>query len=425
MACKLRSRWSLIAALFLETALPAAARDYIIAAPDTASLGAEVDWRSITAALNSGQLAGGDRLLLEAGDYGALQITGQTFDPPLTIASVPGGRAHLDRIQVKNSSGITVSDLNVWPLTARQKGVAVQTDARSSQIRFERLDIRSGPEALNYLDWTAEDWLTTWRFGGVQLKGPDMALIDSSLTGVSNAISSSGARGQVIGNEVHGFSKDGMRGFGTGTLFQGNTVRDCVKVDGNHDDGFQSWAAHGDAPSEITAITLDGNTIIEWTGPPGHPLRCRLQGISLFNGPYRDWVIQNNLVVIRSPHGITIFDGINMRVLNNTVVNIDGNSNKAPWIMQKRKKTTGQAPNIFANNLATALKLGKNARNNRNLAVRNTYMDFENPAEFDFRPRAGGRLIDTADPAFAPSHDLTGTARSVGAGPDMGAYERR
>lgn len=425
LAQRLRKNVALLAAALGLSALGVSAPVLWAADYDVSPKGG--DFTSVAQALQSGRLTGGDRLLLAPGNHGALTVQAGDFDPALIIGSAdPQNPAHVDLLRVETGSGIVLQDLQVWPLT-RQRGqpTLVLGLREATNIRFERLDIRGGPQAQAYYDWTLEDWTKIWRLKGVYLGGADTVLADSTITAVSTGIGVGGARAQVINNEVRGFSRDGLRGFGEGVVFRGNTVRDCIRVDGNHDDGFQSWTARGGAPDEIVNITLDGNRILEWTGAPDHPLRCHLQGISMFNGPYRDMVVQNNLVVIRAAHGITLKDGINSRIVNNTVIQIDGVKRDRPWIMEKREKVSSDAPaNLIANNLVTSLKLAwRRGPAARNSVVPYPYRVFVDPETFDFRLKHDSGLRGSGDPSVAPDHDIDGTPRPSGAGIDPGAFQ--
>ena len=428
----------LLALLNLIAAQAAQTADYYVAAGGTDSAtalsagngSAAAPWPSVGAAFASGQLAGGDRLLLEPGEHGNLTIRGATFEPPLTITPATGGRVHVNKIWIHESSGLIIERLAVWPLAPlnvegkKPGNPLVHATASSSRITFRGLDVRGAPDAdTRYLDWSKDDWLHVWRAAGVMLAGPDQTLQNSVLTGISNGITAAGPRARVLDNEVRGFSKDGLRGLGSGSVFRGNVVRDCVKVDGNHDDGFQSWVSlpgKGDR-KVVSDVSVIGNVILEWTGPANHPLRGQLQGISLFNGPYRNWIISNNLIAVSAYHGIALYGTSNFEVVHNTVVQIDGKPGKSPWIMTKN--TTGDASgNLIANNAAMNIKLDPKTANARdNLVIRFPIPMFVNVATHDYRPVPGSALVGAADPSLGEKQDLIGTQRP--ARPAIGALE--
>ncbi|MEZ4907257.1 MAG: hypothetical protein R2771_06390 [Saprospiraceae bacterium] len=45
-----------------------------------------------------------------------------------------------------------------------------------------------------------------------------------------------------------------------------------------------------------------------------------MQGLVDFDGFAENWVIENNLVVIHHPHGISLYGATNCKIINNTVV---------------------------------------------------------------------------------------------------------
>ena len=424
----LRAAGLLALALLAATAAPAA--DFHVAARGGGEGrgSADAPWPDLATALASGRLSGGDRLLLGPGDYGPLVIKGQRFAPPLTIAAAPGGRAHVDRLTIRDSRGLVIQGLGVWP--SAPLGVAdlrpgptlVETDAASSGIVLAGLDIRGGPDAPDtYFDWTLENWQQDWRAQGVFLGGSDQTLRDSVLSGVSNAIVAKGDRAQVLDNRIQGFSRDALRGFGTGSVFRGNHVQDCFAADKSHRDAFQSWTGAGSGDrTAIDQITITDNTIIEWAGPQGHPLRCRLQGIALFRGPYRNWIISNNLIAIGAFHGIALYGGKNSEVVHNTVVQIDGQPGKSPWIMVKDTGDTNG--NLIANNAAMQFKIPRGTASERgNLTIRAPLQEFVDVPGRDYRPRSGSALVGAADGTTGAQLDLAGRVRP--SRPAAGAYE--
>jgi hypothetical protein len=58
---------------------------------------------------------------------------------------------------------------------------------------------------------------------------------------VNFGISSSGDSCLIEYNTIENFAGDGFRGLGNYNIFQYNIVKNSYDVNGNHDDGFQSW----------------------------------------------------------------------------------------------------------------------------------------------------------------------------------------
>ncbi|WP_167766886.1 right-handed parallel beta-helix repeat-containing protein [Jannaschia formosa] len=367
----------------------------------------------------------GDRLILLPGEYGPIDLARRTFQGrPLTIVPETPGTVHATRLSLDKVSNVVIRGLQLWRLERGDHVRLVDTYPGSASVRFERLDLRGGPDAHDYMNWTRADWADGgWRASGITLRGDDNALIASELTGVAFGVTTWGARAEIRGNVIRGFSADAMRGLGEDNVFIGNRAIDAVRIDGNHDDGFQSWAtAPGpDGRPWQNGLRVEDNVIVEWTGRPDHPLRGKLQGIGLFDGMYRDLVIRNNLVIVSQYHGIAVYGAQNAVVANNTVLGPGGGPADRPWItVRAHKDGTDPGGNNVANNVATTYKGVPDAQR-RNVVAQYPARLFRDILAGDFRPKPGSGLIDTADPDFAPSHDITGIAR--GSTPDFGAFE--
>jgi hypothetical protein len=173
-------------------------------------------------------------------------------------------------------------------------------------------------------------------------------------------------------------------------------------------------------------MTVENNTFIEWNSPVVNPLRCALQGIGFFDGPYQDLIIRNNVISTAQYHGISVYGGINVKILNNTVVNNNGIEGSTPWIGVWNNKDGTPPQNVLvANNLA--MSVGGDATSGVTFVNNSTLMGlstvFQNIATFDYRPTSASGFIDTGDVGDAPPTDIVGAARPYGAGPDRGAYE--
>ncbi len=177
---------------------------------------------------------------------------------------------------------------------------------------------------------------------------------------------------------------------------------------------------------------MRGNVIVQTTNP-NRPLNGHLQGIGLFDGMFEDWLVENNVVVTNSFHGITFLGAINSRVINNTVIDINGNDNRM-WIqMAAHKNGTASTGNLVRNNLVTRLNTSAAAAsidNNRTIGAADHAAYFV-AFPHDMRLRPDSPAIDAGTNNGAPAFDADGLPRPVdGTGDgmaitDLGAYEFR
>jgi hypothetical protein len=421
---------TLILGLFVLSYSPALSEAYYVA-PLGAVTSATPDgteklpFASIDTALKSGKVKGGDTLLLKDGAYGPVVIKASAvFDVPVEITSQNGKAAHFDSILLAGTTrNLILRNLSIWPRDpAAGAAYLVRAYDTTSDITLDGLDIRSEVGAGDYMKWDAAKWGAR-KFSGIMLQGRRSLVIGSRLTGIYHGIMV-GDDSQIIDNIVDGFDGDGLRAFSRSAV-RGNRVVNCVKTDGNHDDGFQSFSRSG---VYVTDLVLDSNVIIEWTGGADHPLRCTLQGIGLFDGPYDNLTIVNNLVSTTHYHGISVYGGRGAKIINNTVVNALGLVGKYPYIaVHPRKDGTPPTDILLVNNIAMSIQGVASAANNvvfrNNSVIGIPSLVFESPAAFDYRPKASSGFVDTGDATVAPTIDLLGQKRPSGPLPDRGVYE--
>jgi hypothetical protein len=398
---------------------------YYVAPPDTKLNGVpngseSLPFLSLGSAFSSGRVKGGDTLLLKDGAYGSVTIKANAaFDAPVEIVSQNGKSAHFDNILLAgNTRNLTLRNLSVWPRDPANGSLhLIRAYNSTSHITVDGLDIRSDEGAADYMNWTAERW-NARKFSGILLEGPNGRVTSSKLTGIYHGIMV-GDYSQIMGNSVSGFNGDGMRA-GSNSLVMSNRVVDCVKTDGNHDDGFQALYALN--------LVLDSNTIIEWTGDYGNALRCSLQGVGYFSGEYQNIVIQNNLVVVSAYHGISVYGANGVRILNNTVAHAGGHTVTHPYIfVSPSKEGVPSTDALVANNVAMSIRgtesLTDRVHFRNNSVIGKPSVVFENPFAYDYRPKATSGFIDSGDINDAPAKDLLGNPRPSGASPDRGAIE--
>jgi hypothetical protein len=407
---------------------PAVTETYYVAPPGTAATvaadGSEArPFVGLLAAFGSGKIKGGDTLLLKDGVYGAIDLkTNVTFDKPVVIQSQTGKNAHFDWIQLAGEARfITLKNLRVWPRDPEKgRNYLVRAYTTTSDITVDGLVIRGEQNAARFMEWDAAKW-NARKYSGILLQGNRSTVVRNRLTGVHFGISI--ASGQVVNNLVNGYSGDGLRAF-SDAVVKRNRVLNCVQVDDNHADGFQSFS--GGEP--VKNLTIESNVIIEWTGDAKHPLRCSLQGIGLFDGFYDNVKIFNNLIAVSAYHGIAVYGARGGLIANNTVVNARGLTSQEPWIgVFNLKSGTPSTDVVVANNAAMRYMGGASLANRvqfrSNSVIGTPSLVFENPAAFDYRPRANSNLLNSADKAVAPPRDMLNQPRPSGSGPDRGSYE--
>ena len=331
--------------LLVAFAGPVVAADFVVEARDGA----------VERLLLSGVVSGGDRVLLASGSHGQVRIVGQAFDPAVTVMSVPGGGAILDSLTIHESRGLVVTDLTVFPRPSRSPERSLVDVDHSRDVVLERLLVTS---ATHVEGWDARDWVTR-AFPGVRLRGRDLTLRDSVIRVVGHGDEARVGRGRVEGNLIEQFRGDGIRALGDQSVYSGNTIQGCVKVDGNHDDGIQSWSVGPDGtPGQgaVRDVLIEGNVIRG--GRPDGPLGCNLQGIGLFDGMFVDWIIRNNVIKVDHWHGITVMGARNVLIENNIVVDEAPDGLGPPWITITAHKDGRRASGSLISGNTTQPRVG-------------------------------------------------------------------
>ena len=392
-------------------------------------------WRSLNQALDDDSLEPGDTILLRSGDYGGLWINDRRNEAIITVAADKDHVPRFTNIRITASSNWHLRGLSVSPAFAPSsvRGTMIKIDSNTDAITIEDSIVMSAPDSSS---WTADDW-NAKASHGIRAEGTRITLRGNRLKNVNYGITMLGSHSLVENNLIENFSGDGMRGLGNHTTFRSNTVKNCYKVNDNHDDGFQSWSVGADgkpATGEVVGVVLSGNRIINYEDP-NQPFRCKLQGIGMFGGTYVDWVIENNVVIVDNWHGITVMGARNVRVVNNTVIDPNKTKPGPPWItITAHRNGTPPQNSFLINNIAPSFnargfnkgrfrtsRKGVTSRNNIRVFGPGVY--FQDPEHGDLRLKPGSRPVDAGTPEMAPATDIEGNPRPRGKAVDVGAYE--
>ncbi|MDX9719337.1 MAG: right-handed parallel beta-helix repeat-containing protein [Myxococcota bacterium] len=443
--------------LFSVASGPLRAADFYIdpVAGDDAGDGSSVHpWRSLQAVLDAGKVqtrdwpslpyaegaelvdknvgapvGPGDTIWLRDGYHGRLELQSHYNAAPITIRAEHLGQARFASILVRSSENWVVRGLSVSAEYdaefERQTLINVESHNWRGPVRNVVVEGCALSTVSDSAPWSAADW-DTRACNGISVSGDDVTVRENVLRNVNFGISVSGKRALVLGNTVENFSGDGLRGLGDDGVFESNLIRNCYDVNENHDDGFQSWSVGEDGVGSgvVRGIVLRGNTIINYSDPQ-QPLRGTLQGIGCFDGFFEDWVIENNVIVVDHWHGITLMGARNVRVFNNTVLDLNEERPGPPWIRISAHKDGRPAENcIVRNNLTTALSLdAEGVSEDHNLIIDDPAAFFVDHLSHDLHLLAGSPAVDAGSADGAPATDHDGLPRALGTAVDVGAFE--
>jgi hypothetical protein len=388
-------------------------------------------YKSMSALLSSGLVSGGDRIFLMDGYHGPITFRGMKFSSPVTVAPMPGQVAQADSILIDSSSNIVFRDLKVWPaISVPNNGGIIRTYPNSSDITFDRLDVRADATSPSYITWTKTQWLSNRRIAFLA-EGARITVTNSRVTGVQYGIMAMGKSALVEKNIVDGFSGDGLRALGDDSITRNNKVQNCFQIDGTHMDGFQAYSrgpSGTPGAGTLRNLVIENNKIFEWTLAQTSPIRCHLQGISMFDGMYDNARIENNMVIVSAYHGITVAGATNSMVRQNTVVNPNGQRGKFPWIRISSHKNGTPPSNVqVVNNLANAIANAGNPATKlyvaNNIIAGAAISEFAGFSSQNLALKSGSAAIDAGDKTKTNAADILGVARWKGKAPDVGAFE--
>ena len=372
----------------------------------------------------------GDTLICRTGYYGELHISRKFNTDFIAIKAETGHTPIFKNIRFTGTKHWRLQGLTITPSAASEYENVILVSIEwhdwsgpSTYITVEDCELYSLEDASS---WTAEQW-NTFSCTAISSQGKNVIIRNNYCKNVNFGISSSRDSCLVEYNIIENFAGDGLRGLGNYNTFQYNIVKNSFDVNGNHDDGFQSWSVGegGVGTDTVWGVVLRGNTIINYEDP-SQLHRGTLQGIGCFDGFYANWIVENNVVVVEHYHGITLSGAVNCRIINNTVADRDTtDSDISPWIRVGNHKDGSPSENcVVRNNIYYRnLSLDSPQTEDHNLQVRNydsTFVDF---GQFDLRLKEGSPAIDAGISALAPMVDIIGVSRPQGESYDIGAYE--
>ncbi|WP_309644146.1 right-handed parallel beta-helix repeat-containing protein [Phenylobacterium sp.] len=275
----------------------------------------------------------GDTIALEGGSYASLRLFNLTFANDVTITSKdPGNPAIMTDLQIKNSSGLNFTNIEVF-VDAAKGGWGLQVND-SRDIHFDQISVHGS------MDNNPQNDLS-----GMSIRNSsDVSVTNSEfqqlMIGVNHLNSD---HISFTGNKIHDIQMDGIRGGGSSYVtISNNHFTNFYPIATDHPDAIQFWTTA--TTTSAHHIVISDNLIERGDGKA-------MQGVFMGDEsggklPYLDTIITGNMVVGSLWHGITAGSNVRVLIENNTVLGYDG--------MGARITLADSSDVILKNNLATA-----------------------------------------------------------------------
>ncbi|MBN1951551.1 MAG: right-handed parallel beta-helix repeat-containing protein [Bacteroidales bacterium] len=403
-------------------------------------------------------IKGGDRLVLRSGYHGFIKLSYMMLEDWLTIEAATGETPVFSQINFTGAfkniylKNLTVDKSSYQGTDAywEAEDITRNTDAgvylgsndfwgNCSHIKLYGLSVKTTDHVSR---WTTGDWVEKAAAGIGIRSAENIEVVNCTIRNIRHGISVdyNSDNSIIVNNSIIDFCGDGSRIISNNVLFAYNTIIGCLKVDDNHDDGIQSWSRGEDGSAgegTVTGVTIRGNTIIAIRDPQ-NPMYGSLQGIGCFDGLFDSWIVENNLIISNTYHGISFYGMLNSSIVNNTVIDQVPGDDISPWIMITEHKDGTESSNCtIANNIvsSTISFSGDEVTASHNFAFGkqnydSVYVMFTDPAHNDFtlldNAYTREKVIDRGmvfDKLVSSKLDIELTSRDEL--PDLGAYEKR
>lgn len=303
---------------------------------------------AVKAALSEGRKS----LRLGDGAYGPQTLRGIKANGFEVIGT---GRSVMDMVMIAQSSGLRFRNVTFQgEKSERGSGqglVYINRDA--SDVQFSNCRFQTVEDAGR---WGPADWVERPYNSGLLARGPGVRVEDSSFRNLRNCLTFLDADNcSVERSTFTDFGNDGIEFGGNNIRVIGNTIRGSNHSDSEkqHSDGIQGFPSPDKGTYEN--IEIAGNTI-EFVGPGDY-----MQGISIFDGRWRNLRVADNRVSVNMWNAIAIYGVDGVVIEGNTVKSKD--RKRGSWIEVRASKDGRSSSGITVRrNRAPSFKLPPGTR---------------------------------------------------------------
>jgi len=369
----------------------------------------------------------GDTILLRSGYHGEVEYLGAYNTDYITIAAEQGHTPYLKKIRLVAASKWVIRGLTITPESAPtyDKGILIEIESHNWQgpsydIIIEDNNLYSMQDISS---WTIEDWDAFAAERGISNMASNAIIRNNRINAIIHGIVLSGDNTLVENNIIDNIAGDGMVGGANDLTIQYNIIKNFYEVNALHRDCIQFHRGQ-DETTPIENAVVRGNFLVTHETERYNPYVYAVQGITGFvhtPGFYRNFLIENNVVLNRHSHSIILNNAEDSKMINNIAYDPSGNYPRN-WIRLGEESKNS----VIRNNIAGMFYFeGENIEEDHNINI-NDYSPetlFVGPQSYNMRPRPDSPAIDGGSPTGAPNIDIEGTSRPQGAGYDIGAYE--
>ncbi|MBE7636393.1 hypothetical protein GUA87_06015 [Sneathiella sp. P13V-1] len=252
---------------------------------------------------------GGEEIQLMPGEYGRVDIMNLAPAQQVTISAFDDANPPtFTQFVISNSHNLTIDNVEVRPLDVppvyMDKYLMLIDGGSNIEITNSLIQ---GDPSIDYAHFAGVFYQNTTdvEFSGNELRYLERGAIFNGVT-----------RADITENNVHSNTMDGFNFVQVkDLLIEKNLFHEFYPAEGVHPDYIQFWTT-GSTESSENVIIRD-NQMYQSEGGFTESIFMRDQ---LGNMPYKNFLIENNLIYQEHYHGITVMNVEGFDILNNTVI---------------------------------------------------------------------------------------------------------
>ncbi|WP_306224599.1 NosD domain-containing protein [Bosea beijingensis] len=279
-------------------------------------------------------------IMLKQGNYGDFGFNAAESPRAINlVAADPTKPPVFGSLTISNANGVSIEGVTFTPKDGVKYANGL-TLRNCEDVSLTKNAFVGGPTAMEFS-----------QRGLVVEKSSGVSVYDNEFSGLMRGgVFSASDDIKVTDNSVYGMRSEGFNFSSVKDVeVSGNKMGDFNPAAGDHPDFIQFWTTKTQVASEN--IYIHDNTLIQAKGG------LSVQGIFMDNDdniPYKNVVIENNLIQSGAPNGILLANAVGVKVSNNTALAVEDSNYKLSLAIKDSSDV------VVINNTANAITLTNN-----------------------------------------------------------------